>query len=569
MDTDLERRFGGIEARLAQVERLLAAMATAPTHGPPSAPLTPTALLPERRPTPAATAPRSAPTVQPSRPAPRRDDEPRPALATSILGWGGALALVLAAAYLIRLAIDTGWLTPLRQVGLAAIAGLALIGAGFALRATSRAYAGLLPAAGVVILFLSVYGAHLYYGLLSAPPAAAAVVGICVISLWLCGAFESDLYALFAVAGSYSAPFLLTTLRGSTADLVIYFSAWNVAFGVFAVWRGRRLVYLLALYLALLAFDVLAGFLSASEWSAQLVFQTVQLVIFGVATVVFSIRHERPLDESAAFAHLPPLLVFYFLQYAQLAKHLPAVAPWIAVASLASVAVLYGVARVALKRPLPGGEFLLWSYVAVVLVHAGYIESVPKPWAPWVALGVIPILAAASVRLDLRFGRTWPVWVGIAGIFFINYLRIVFDTDLAQVPFKTALALAYAFLLYTGYAFLSGRDKDNAKLLLLYAGHVSAMAAALHLLDVLIVQSAAWGVLALACLGVSLGRHDRLLGQSSLLVFAATAGKVLLYDLSGAPTVARIVSLLVLGVTFYFGGLLYQRLLGAGPEARA
>jgi len=100
-------------------------------------------------------------------------------------------------------------------------------------------------------------------------------------------------------------------------------------------------------------------------------------------------------------------------------------------------------------------------------------------------------------------------------------------------------------------------------LLLLYAGHISAMAAALHFFDVPIVQSAAWGVLALACLGVSLARHDRLLGQSSLLVFAATAGKVLLYDLSGAHPVARIVSLVVLGVTFYFGGLLYQKMLGA------
>jgi hypothetical protein len=60
-----------------------------------------------------------------------------------------------------------------------------------------------------------------------------------------------------------------------------------------------------------------------------------------------------------------------------------------------------------------------------------------------------------------------------------------------------------------------------------------------------------------------LARHDPLLGQSSLLVFAATAGKVLLYDLNGAPPVARIASLVVLGVTFYFGGLLYQKMLGA------
>jgi hypothetical protein len=337
-----------------------------------------------------------------------------------------------------------------------------------------------------------------------------------------------------------------------------------VVFCAFAIWRGRRLVYLLALYLALIGFDVLARDLAPSDWRVALAFQTVQLAIFGVATVAFSIRHARPLDEAGAFAHLPPLLLFYFLQYAQLARHLPAIAPWIAVASLAAVALLYAVARVALKRPLPGGEFLLWAYVAVVLGHAGYIELVPKAWAPWVALGLVPVFAAASVRFQVKIERAWPAWCAVAAIFAVNYLRIAFDTDVALVPGKTALALAYALLLYAGYAFLDGRDKDGeVKLLLLYAGHVSAMAAALHFFAVPIVQSAAWGVLALACLAVSLARHDRLLGQSSLLVFAATAGKVLLYDLSGAPPVARIVSLVVLGVTFYFGGLLYQKMLGA------
>ncbi|HJP99917.1 MAG TPA: hypothetical protein VJ862_15280 [Rhodanobacteraceae bacterium] len=36
----------------------------------------------------------------------------------------------------------------------------------------------------------------------------------------------------------------------------------------------------------------------------------------------------------------------------------------------------------------------------------------------------------------------------------------------------------------------------------------------------------------------------------------------LLYDLGGSPPV-RIVSLLVLGLTFYVGGMLYQKLVAA------
>ena len=87
------------------------------------------------------------------------------------------------------------------------------------------------------------------------------------------------------------------------------------------------------------------------------------------------------------------------------------------------------------------------------------------------------------------------------------------------------------------------------------------MAAAMRLLHEPIIESVAWGALAIGCLGLSLYVKDKLMGQSSLAVFGATAAKVLLYDLSGASTIARIIGLVVLGVTFYVGGLLYQRLL--------
>ena len=50
---------------------------------------------------------------------------------------------------------------------------------------------------------------------------------------------------------------MLSGLRGSVTDLVIYFSAWSVVFSVYAIWHGRRLIYLLALYLALIGFDVI------------------------------------------------------------------------------------------------------------------------------------------------------------------------------------------------------------------------------------------------------------------------------------------------------------------------
>jgi hypothetical protein len=87
-------------------------------------------------------------------------------------------AFVLASAYLIRLAIDADWLTPERQVGLAAMFGMVLIGIGFVLQEKYSRYASLLPACGIVVLFLTNYGAHLYHRIIGPLPATVGVVVI-------------------------------------------------------------------------------------------------------------------------------------------------------------------------------------------------------------------------------------------------------------------------------------------------------------------------------------------------------------------------------------------------------
>jgi len=202
-------RLTRIETRLARLEARLGTPSTAPV--PSVSPFL-------------AQAPKPAPATKPAPVSVQA--EGHPSLVTSILGWGGAIALVLAASYLIRLAIDTGWLTPMRQIAFAVVGGLLLIGVGFVLRESERHYASLPAAAGLVILFLSVYGAHLYYGLIGPEAAAAAVVALSAGSLLLSRLFASDLYTLFAVVGSYAAPFLLSGLRGSIIDVAVYFSAW-------------------------------------------------------------------------------------------------------------------------------------------------------------------------------------------------------------------------------------------------------------------------------------------------------------------------------------------------------
>lgn len=174
----LDERLAQVEVRLARIEQLLPVMPVARvTESDTPAQVAEAAVAEPGR---ASRPPAAAPSPARKMTDPGYGSASSALTVTQILGWTGATALVLAVAYLIRLALDAGWLTPERQLGLAVLSGFALIGAGLKLRAADRQYASLLPAGGLVVLFLSIYGAHLYYHFIGAPLATGAVILTCL-----------------------------------------------------------------------------------------------------------------------------------------------------------------------------------------------------------------------------------------------------------------------------------------------------------------------------------------------------------------------------------------------------
>lgn len=569
----IEERLAQVEARLERIERLIPAMPMAGSARsdnraeiaePPAVDRKPA------RPPPVTTPAPAKRIIDPDFRTAAQTQVGSGLSVTQILGWTGATALVLALAYLIRLALDAGWLTPERQLGLAVLSGLSLIGAGLRLRTADRQYASLLPASGLVVLFLSIYGAHLYYHFIGAPMAAGAVILTCLAALWLGRLFESELYGLFAVVGSYSAPFLLHALAASVTDLVIYFSAWSVLFCLYSIWIGNRRAYLLAAYLALLGFHYLWRWTAPDEWEAAFAFQALQFGIFLGGAIGYSVRRQRPMSRDEAIVHLPLLLIFYALQYELLHRHLPELAPWIGLGSAGVLLLGFLVAKRTLNTPPQSGAVLVGAYASLALFHAGYMELLPDAFAPWVALLVLPGLGMIVRSRDGVASVSWPFRVLVAVIFAINYQRVVTGMNIDAVPAHQLLALIYAAELYAAYVVTRrlATLKDLA-MPALYVGHIASMSAAVQIFDDQLVVSLVWGAIALACLALAFKYSDKTLGKSSLLIFAASAAKVMLFDLSSATPLVRIGLLLILGVTLYAGGWMYRKVDSIDGNASA
>jgi uncharacterized membrane protein len=547
MTEEFERRFQAIEARLHTIEDALKLRHTDPG--------------------PFLTRP-AMPTPQ-SRPArPHAPAAPSTPTATAVLGWGSVAALILAAAYVIRLAISVGWLTPVRQVVLAALFGFALIFIGFTLREKHPRYASFLPGAGLVILFLADYGSHLYYTLLSPLHAMVGVALICAIALALGRIFEGEFYPLVAVVGSYSAPILLATFHQDPLDLAIYFSAWSLLYCWYAIKVGQRRVYLLAAYLALIVFDSAWRSGTSSQWQGAIIFQFVQFFMFAGATGIFSITHNVPLEMPSVKSHLPVLMIFYFLQYSTLQQHMPAWAPWIACGSFAVLLGIYALVRVSF-RSMAASRLIIAVYGAVVMTHAVYLELLPDRSRLWIGLGLVVVMAIyASLHPEHVF-NWWPVFAAALVIFFISDGRLLFGWEAQEVPGHQFLLSLYATALYVGYALLQHQpEMAAASPWLLYMGHVNAMVAATQIFHGRLAISLVWGILAVATLLLAIRLSNKNLGQSALFVFGAFGIKVWLFDLSGADPIVRIGCLLVLGASLYVGGLLYQKMVEL-PNAAA
>ncbi len=490
-----------------------------------------------------------------------RGSERSPVAVTQILGWSGAAALVLAAVYFIRLAVDAGWLTPERQVGLAALCGVGMIWLGLALRKANRHYASLLPAAGIVILFAAVFGAHLYYGFIAAPMATGCVAAICIVTMWLGRVFDNNLYVLFAVVGAYLTPFLLPVWHANLLDLLIYYSAWSLLFCGYGIWLGSRQSYLLAMYLALIGFDLIWRTKAESQWMTTAIYQAMQFLIFACAAAFYSIRRNAPMTKEETWAHAPGLLIFYAVEYFILGSYLPEWAPWIAIASVVVLVLVYLFAKSFLGSSSEAGAMLVAAYAALVLFHAVYIDLIPIEYAPWFALGMLAALGGYGILGGAV--RRWMIpFSAVIGLMVVaSFLQLSVGYKITDVPAVTLLGLLFAATLYMGYATISREDSFAwIRTPLLYAAHVAAMLTVSRVVDASLLVSIFWGIIAIGSLLTALALRDKTLGQSSLLIFALSGMKVLVYDLAGSPAPVRIGTLVVLGISLYLGGWLYQKL---------
>jgi uncharacterized membrane protein len=174
---------------------------------------------PTPEPVPPATRTPSVPLPPPPPRVPKKSLEEQ--LWTKLPVWLGAAALALAAAYLVKLSIDSGLLGPPVRVTMGILFGIALLVAGERLRRSSDYVARGLSAAGIAALFVSFYTATSLYHLIS-PTIGFGLMALTTAVAVVLSLRQGYIVAAVGLVGGLLTPALVGGEQTSALPLLLY-----------------------------------------------------------------------------------------------------------------------------------------------------------------------------------------------------------------------------------------------------------------------------------------------------------------------------------------------------------
>jgi uncharacterized membrane protein len=485
------------------------------------------------------------------------------------LGITAVMCFVLAAAFIIKLSIDSGWLTPPRQIGIAAIFGFTLIGLGLRFLSIDRTYMSLLPATGIIILYLATFAANHLYALISNEMTVILFDAVSLLCIGLYLKIKHDVYPITAAIGTYIAP-VVTLLATNSFFSIYYFVMCSFTFAILSIVIQSRILAIVSAYLAIFITGYFGDNFDQNNMIAGALAS--HFLIFSISTFLYTQIWNKPLTKLEAWSFFPALLLFYATEYHYLNLIQPGLAPKLSLGFAGFLLLLYLVANDLFARGSMASQSMIFSFVGIVLFHSGYVELLPSYAGPWLFAAIIVSIAFLPQRFifasidsaSINFIPVVPTLIfivlGIEYLTMMDKLYFYYPTISTSSWIACILSAASLWLLY--FCKNKSFETNEVRYVVLTLANLLMMLilyAFSHPISSLAV-SLSWLLYAIVVIATGFARKDKVIANSALFILAFAAGKVLLYDAAAAPTVIRILCLLFTGIALYGAGLLFRRI---------
>ena len=479
--------------------------------------------------------------------------------------------LLVGLAFLFKLGIDKGWVTPVVRVLFGAVLGAFLLGAGLRLYPKRVTLGRALLGGSIAVFYVTFFAAYQFYSLIGYPLTFGGMSVVTLLCYVLAVRQKDSVLAVIATIGGLGTPFVLETAEGSIPGLMLY--SCIILLGAISIYmyRGWR---------TLLVTAAIGGWLVMLvpwfSWIFSTRGTTVEtlaaqggilfcLVAFGVMPTLREVWRKRDPEQWA----VPPLRAYKkddIINRPALA--LAFVAPLITLGLsidmwewpdvvwglvIVIAAALYAAAYLALRRLEQPGLASAHGMASAVLLAVAWFVLFDEPWM-WllafaVETAVLHVLARKLPERAFAFlGHLGFIilifWLGgrlldmegkvpvlVNGTALVDIVVVGLMVGMTWMQKQTKFVTVYALITYIGLLGWFWRD-----LVALPEGQAYV--------------SIAWGLSALTLLALGWRSDNDWIRNTGLATLLIVIGKLFLVDLERVEAVWRI--LLFLG----FGGLL-------------
>ena len=515
----------------------------------------------------------------------------------------GILAVLIAAAWFLKLAIDNHWIGPLGRVLIGLVAGAGLIA--WSERFRTRGYAAFsysLKAIGSGVLYLSLWAAFSLYHLVDSTLAFTAMIAVTAFNGFLAWRQDAELLALYAIVGGFSTPLLLSTGENHEVALFTYLLLLDAAvLALVALKPWSKL--LCAAFLGTVFFFVewSVQYYSTSEFGTTAFFLSCFFLIFALAPRLVRLQVEGGGSE-ASWDHLALVVVplanaglgfFGFYLMLENAGNSGA-EPWVAVAFAAFYLLLLRFPARGAIHGSPTATSTLHLTIAVVFLTIAIPLKTRGRWLTigWLAEGGALMWLARRVGSGLlQVLAVLCLLLGLIALVTVNppaSLTPIFNERFGTYLFAIAVCALVAWL-------AAKAPRDEADRFAVFAWPTLAAAAGLAV-NVLILLAVGWEIHAYwwylqwhvgyagdwklmhdyrmyaqftysaffmlfgaVLLAVGFWRRVAFLRWQALVLLAVSIAKVFIVDVSTLSQGYRILSFLGLGALLLAVSFAYQR----------
>ncbi|MGA2033370.1 MAG: DUF2339 domain-containing protein [Thermoguttaceae bacterium] len=529
------------------------------------------------------------------------------------LGWVAVVLLLFAAAFFLKQVFENRWVGETGRVAIGVFFGVALCLAGFRYhRRGWRVFSQMLTAGGIVLIYLSTFGAFGYYHLLPREQATVFLVVLIAESALLAVLYDAPAIAVMALVGALLAPVLLRSehdqyrslfLYLATVDagalLLILYRAWPAlgtlallgTHALFWTWfdthfhpekRTAAACFQIGLFLLFLAYSSAAHLLRRRRAGVEDLLRLVlnAALFFAAMYTLFDVDYH---------VWMGTLAIGMAITYTLLGWVLVATRPTDLRHFLVAAAVAMGF--VATVFPLEAGAVWIclgWAVEGLVLWWFGVRGRMPLLGG----MGAVLLLMAVwrLLFVDTAGGAHHEPFVPLLNGFGTPALAVAacllaaallgsrcrgtltdFDRVFAGLAGLGGLVLVWFILSLESYDYFLVRIPQPATL---YGpgGEVIVDPSGRPLYEVTaeqaqqlrriaqMVLSLVWAVYAAVVLGLGFWLRRRAMRWMALALFAATLAKVILVDMSGLPGFYRVATFFALSVMMAVAAWAYQRM---------